>query len=314
MAVWKEVGDSVKQILSPNGKYSLNQATGTLVVTDVKEVVDRVGKYIQHENAVMTRQIEVKVEVLTVNLDDSKQYGIDWNLVYSKLTDLVPDWSMTFSSPATLVESTAAGFGLQILSPVDSNGLTDRLNGSSALIQALSSIGDVSVVTSMNAVTLNRQPVPIAVTNQTGYLASTTPAASTTGGTGGVPGLTPGTVTTGFIFNLLPVVTDDNRIMLRFSMDLSDLKKIGTVSIGSGQTLQSIQTPEVSSAQLMQGATLSPGETLVLSGFERVNNGAEKALLSEKASIGLGGSYKGTKTRQTTVVLLTPYLTGRPVR
>lgn len=306
LAVWKSMQEAVTQMLSKDGKVSLNQSTGTLVVTDVKENVERVAKFVERENGILTRQVAVDVQVLTVTLDNSKEYGIDWNLVYSKLSNLTPDWKLGFTSPSTLVGAAAGSVGLQIVSPVDSNGLTDKLTGSQALFQALSSVGAVSVVTSTTAITLNRQPIPVAVTNQTGYLASTTPATATTGGTGGVPGLVPGTVTTGFILNLLPAITDDNRVLLRFALDLSDLKRIGTISVGSGATLQSIQTPEIQATQFMQGVSLKGGETLVLTGFERVSGQADRATLSEEAPIGLGGSYKGSRSRTITVVMLTP--------
>lgn len=306
LAVWKSMQEAVTQMLSKDGRVALNQSTGTLVVTDVKENVERVAKFIERENAILTRQVAVDVQVLTVTLDNSKEYGIDWNLVYSKLSNLAPDWTLGFTSPSTLLGAAAGSVGLQIVSPIDSNGLTDRMTGSQALFQALSSVGAVSVVTSTTAITLNRQPIPVAVTNQTGYLASTTPATATTGGTGGVPGLVPGTVTTGFILNLLPAITDDNRVLLRFALDLSDLKRIGTISVGSGPTLQSIQTPEILATQFMQGVSLKGGETLVLTGFERVSGQADRATLSEEAPIGLGGSYKGNRSRTITVVMLTP--------
>lgn len=306
LAVWKSMQEAVSQMLSKDGKVALNQSTGTLVVTDVKENVERVAKFVERENAILTRQVAVDVQVLTVTLDNSKEYGIDWNLVYSKLSNLTPDWTLGFTSPSTLLGATAGSVGLQIVSPVDSNGLTDRISGSQALFQALSSVGAVSVVTSTTAITLNRQPIPVAVTNQTGYLASTSPATATTGGTGGVPGLVPGTVTTGFILNLLPAITDDNRVLLRFALDLSDLKRIGTISVGSGETLQSIQTPEILSTQFMQGVALKGGETLVLTGFERTSGQADRATLAEQAPIGLGGSYKGNRSRTMTVVMLTP--------
>lgn len=306
LAVWRSMQEAVTQMLSKDGKVALNQSTGTLVVTDVKENVERVAKFVERENAILTRQVAVDVQVLTVTLDNSKEYGIDWNLVYSKLSNLAPDWTLGFTSPSTLLGTAAGSVGLQIVSPIDSNGLTDRMTGSQALFQALSSVGAVSVVTSTTAITLNRQPIPVAVTNQTGYLASTSPATAAAGGTGGVPGLVPGTVTTGFILNLLPAITDDNRVLLRFALDLSDLKRIGTISVGSGATLQSIQTPEILSTQFMQGVSLKGGETLVLTGFERASGQADRATLSEEAPIGLGGSYKGNRSRTMTVVMLTP--------
>lgn len=154
--------------------------------------------------------------------------------------------------------------------------------------------------------TMNRQPVPIGVTNQQSYLASTTAGTTSLNGVASQPGLVPGQVTTGFLANMLPTVLDSNSVLLQFSMDLTELKKIGIVSVGSGVTQQSIQTPDVDGVQFVQRVALKAGSTLVLTGFEKTRDSYDMQGITK--SVGLGGSIVSKKTRESIVIMITPLI------
>ncbi|SPA23796.1 Type IVB pilus formation outer membrane protein,PilN family [Cupriavidus taiwanensis] len=305
-SLWESVEDAIKSVISPAGKYAISQASGTITVTDTRDVVDQVAKIVDHENAANTRQIAMRVEVLSVKLNNGQEFGVDWDLVFNQVSNLVP-WSLRFSSPASLVSNNAANLGVSILAPTNGamSASQARWGGSKAFFKALSSFGRVSVVTTANAMTLNRQPVPVAITNQTTYLAKVTPApAGASGSAGGTPGLEPGTVTTGFLLNLLPTVLDSNSILLQFGLGISDLTAL--VDVPSGD--QKIQAPEISSTDFLQKVAIRPGETLVLSGYERSAGQYDKRTLTSGAPIGLGGSINGTSNREAVVILVTPVL------
>nr|WP_280971255.1 PilN family type IVB pilus formation outer membrane protein [Cupriavidus gilardii]WDE72515.1 hypothetical protein [Cupriavidus gilardii] len=305
-SLWESVEDAIKSVISPAGKYAISQASGTITVTDTRDVVDQVAKIVEHENAANTRQIAMRVEVLSVKLNNGQEFGVDWDLVFNQVSNLVP-WTLRFSSPASLVSNNASNLGVSILAPTNGamSASQARWGGSKAFFKALSSFGRVSVVTTANAMTLNRQPVPVAITNQTTYLAKVTPApAGASGSAGGTPGLEPGTVTTGFLLNLLPTVLDSNSILLQFGLGISDLT--GLVDVPSGD--QKIQAPEISSTDFLQKVAIRPGETLVLSGYERSTGQYDKRTLTSGAPIGLGGSLNGASNREAVVILVTPVL------
>ncbi|AMR78613.1 PilN family type IVB pilus formation outer membrane protein [Cupriavidus nantongensis] len=305
-SLWESVEDAIKSVISPAGKYAISQASGTITVTDTRDVVEQVAKIVEHENAANTRQIAMRVEVLSVKLNNGQEFGVDWDLVFNQVSNLVP-WTLRFSSPASLVSNNASNLGVSILAPTNGamSASQARWGGSKAFFKALSSFGRVSVVTTANAMTLNRQPVPVAITNQTTYLAKVTPApAGASGSAGGTPGLEPGTVTTGFLLNLLPTVLDSNSILLQFGLGISDLT--GLVDVPSGD--QKIQAPEISSTDFLQKVAIRPGETLVLSGYERSTGQYDKRTLSSGAPIGLGGSLNGASNREAVVILVTPVL------
>ncbi len=189
-SVWTSLENQIKSIKTPAGRYSISEATGTITITDTKTAVDDIAQIIDHENGLLTRQIAMRVEVLSVKLTSGQQYGINWNVVFNKVTNMVP-WALTFSSPQSLVATSAGSLGASVLTPT--SGSPSAWSGSQAMFNALQEYGRVKVVTTANAMTVNRQPVPVAITQQTGYLAEITPApAGASGNVGGTPGLTPG--------------------------------------------------------------------------------------------------------------------------
>lgn len=306
--VWQSVESAIKATLSPVGKVSVNQGTGTITVSDNKDNVDQVEKLLERENLMLTRQVRMKVEVINVKLSKDFQNGVDWAMVYQNLNNLLdPRFTLNLSSPTSLVGTEAGSVGFTINN--SGAGTTmDRFAGTSAMLKALSGVGQASLTNTTSAVTTNRQPVPVAITNQVSYVAATTPAATVQGGTGGLPGLTPGVVTTGFILNLLPTVHDNGSILVQFSVDISELTRLKTVTSGSGDNQQSIQTPEVSSMQFLQRASLRPGETLILTGFDRDNSRYDKRTLTEGSESFLSGSISGNKTREVSVIMITPVI------
>ncbi len=310
-SVWSSLETSIKSIMSSSGKLAMSEATGSITITDTRDVVEQVGRLIDQENAMLTRQIAMRVEVLSVKLNTGNEHGIDWTSVFSQLSG---NFQMTFNSPISTVSGNAANFGISVLSPVSGttgSATQQRFGGSQALFKALNTYGRVSVVTTANALTLNRQPVPVAITNQTSYLAEVTP--STGGGVGtvgGTPGLKSGVVTTGFLLNLLPTVLDSSSILLQFSVGISELNKLVTVSSGVGSSQQSIQTPEISGTEFLQRVAMRPGETLVLSGYERTVGQYDRRALAEDAPIGFGGSLTGVNNREAVIILVTPVLSN----
>lgn len=304
-SVWTSVDTAIKAMLSPIGKVSINQGTGTITVSDVKDVVDQVEAFINKENLTLNRQVRMRVEVLNVKLNKEYERGVDWNLVYTNLSRLLtPNFSLNLTSPGSLTGAQAGSVGFTISASGDRGGL-DAFNGTNAMLKALNGVGKASIINTTNAVTTNRQPVPVALTNQVGYVAATEAASTAVGGVGGVPGLTPGTVTTGFILNLLPTVLDNGKVLLQFSVDMSELQRLNTVTSGAGDSQQSIQTPEVSSMQFLQRTSLRPGETLILSGFERRNNQYDKRSLTENGESFLGGSIAGDNQNEALVIMIT---------
>ncbi len=244
--------------------------------------------------------------MISVRLNDGAEFGINWDAVFTSLNRI---YGVNLSSPSTLTSSTAGVLGVAVLQ--GSSQTSQQFAGTQAILQALSSYGSAALSDSTTVTTLNRVAVTAQPrTNTKAYLARTTPSQSSSaaGGTPGAPGLEPGSITTGFLLNLLPTITDANRIMLRFSLGVSDLISLNTQTSGTGINQQSIQVPETSSSDFMANVVLRPGESLMIGGYERSATDYERRTLSESAPVGLGGSARGTRTREAVIILISPSL------
>lgn len=292
LSVWSSVESSVKQMLSLRGKAIASPATGTITVTDTPSVLDRVSEYVDDQNKALNRQVSVNVRVLSVELDEGETYGIQWNLVYQKLAAASP-YTIGLKTAAT----TAEGVGNLVLSAPTTS--SSRWAGSSALISALSSQGRVTELTSATVVTLNNQPVPVNVGRRISYLASS--STSQTPNVGSTTSLTPGTVSTGFSMTLVPHIIDGKELLLQYSMDLSSLLQMKTISSG-GNT---IQAPDVSTSSFIQRVRLDSNDTLVVAGFDQDNLSAVASGVGHPEST-LMGNRNGTTKRTMLVIMIQP--------
>ncbi len=306
LSVWTAIDEAVKSMLSQGGKASISPATGTLTVTDIPDVLSRVEEYVKAQNASLARQVFVNVQVHTVRLNDNDQYGLDWGLVFNALSG---NFGWTFSNATSLVTSAAAAsLNMQILDTAGAGGQDiGAWKGSKAVVKAISSQGAVSTVTTATVHTLNNQPVPLQRVQQTSYLASS--ATTTAANVGTTATLTPGVVTTGFAMNLLPHILDGGRVLMQFSVDLSKLERINTVTSGGS----SIQTPDVSAVSFLQRVALKSGQTLILTGFENLRAGFEREGMGSPNNWFLGGGVNGDRGRDIVVMLITPVVIDRTI-
>lgn len=291
LSVFNSLSASIKAMLSHYGSVVSSPATGSITVTDTPDVLDQVGKFMEAQNRSLSKQVLINVTVLSVDLTDDDSYGINWGAVYQALGTSF-SLANTFSTTAT----NPVSFTAQVITP------NSRASGTQAMISALSEQGKVRRKTSASITTLNDQPVPVQVATQQGYLASV--SITNTANVGSQTALTPGTVTTGFNMTLLPHVLDNGTVLLQFYTNISSLLQLQTVQSGG----QQIQTPEIDTRNFLQRVSMKSGQTLVLSGYEAVNDNLKKSGVGTPSNYALGGGYQGTRERQEIVILITPIM------
>lgn len=295
-SVWTNMDNAIKGMLSPLGTATVDQAGGLVVVTDTKEAVDTVTKYVNTQNASLTRQVSIAARVIRVSVTDSSEFGFDANLIYKKLAGGAANWALGMTAPATVATPDAGSLEMNILKP------NSRFEGSTAFVQALAKLGTIISDETTSVNTTNRRSVPVAKFQTTTYLKETKPATGggATGGGAGVPGLTPGTVTTGFFLNILPTAFENNSVLMQVSLSQSDLTGMGKQSTGSGETFQMIQTPEKSGTKTESSVGLRDGESIVLMGVSRDGSNAERRTAVT------GYSETGKRVREMQIIVLTP--------
>ena len=296
LSIWKGIEDSIKPMLAEGSKAIVSPALGSVTVTATPREVAEVKRFVDEQNVQLSKAVVVNVEILAVTLNKGDNYGINWGVVYS---NLAKNFGWNFTSAFTPANGTS-NLTLNILSSAGASTGADikAWQGSSAIMSALSSQGDVSIVTSGHAVTLNNQPSPLQNGKQTFYLASSATTQAANAGT--TTTLTPGIATTGFSMNVLPHITGPNRMLLQYAGDISDLTNLVTVTSNGS----SIQTPEIQTRNFLHRVPLKSGDTIILSGFEqRTNSSNTQGMGSPNATL-LGGGLSGTKARTIFVILL----------
>ncbi|APA90437.1 type II secretory pathway protein (plasmid) [Paraburkholderia sprentiae WSM5005] len=290
----QSIRDALEKLRSPMGRVTVNPQSRLVVVYDTREAADRMGKLLAQENAVSTRQVMLRVRTLQIALKKGTQAGANADVVFNYIQGGLAKYAVSFTSPTSL-SSGGATVGLSVLQP------NAPFSGTNAVINALNQYGRTVQDSTQTKMTLNGLPVSIASFQSDDYLRSTTPSAgSLTATSGGVPGLTPGTVTTGDFVNILPAVNDHNQIILSYWADSSKLNgPFTSASVGSGQTLQQIQLAHTTGSKEDQTIALSDGQTVVLYG--QMTDFADST--TNGGIAGITGLWDKSKTFQ--VIMLT---------
>lgn len=309
LSVWSTLKDNITPMLSPGGTLAISEPTASITVRDRWDHVDQVAQYVEGMNRALTTQVRVNVTVYRVNRAKNDSRGFNWATLYNSLAQRANQFGLEINTP----RPTDNGMSSLILtSPSENgNGSTVPFAGSQAFIDALSTVGDASVVTQGSVVTVNNVPAPFKVFQSKGYLAQTTSLLSGGGNNNSPIGagatLTPGNVETGFSMTVLPSVqADGHRILLQVMLQLSSLDSLLSVESGG----QSIQVPTVSGRQLMPRAWMRSGQSLVLAGFEDTQATRDVATPFGEHTWALGGNRKVGTSNTALVVVITPVATS----
>lgn len=332
---WEEVESTVTAMIPENAQITSSKTNGTITVTASPYTLQRVAQYVRSMNDKLSRQVAISVKVLQVTLTDEEQIGLNLNLVTSALSkqigfDIATTTALTAASGSTdtltmgLVQPDTSGNWIAdrsnpwnklwkqnfiLKETTDDAGKTiyqwvpdtDKpYSATSAVIDAISKQGATSLVTSATVTTLNNKVAPVQVSTETSYVASTEMTVQD-----GITTITPttSTVNAGFTMEVLPRILDHGRLLLMFTMTITELTSMETVTTGSSMT----QLPTVETRGFVQEVAMVSGSTLILSGFEKVQSSNERT----KGVTGM--RKKSDKDRNVLVVLLTPQVLVSPL-
>jgi type IVB pilus formation R64 PilN family outer membrane protein len=294
---WALFEQTIKSMLTKDGSMSINDQVGTLLVSDTPAIIKRVNAYVVSLNKTMTRQIAVQVKVLSVVVNHSAQQGLNWNLVWNRLATGVAaggGYSVNYLSPlSTIATGTAGQLGITTIAGANS---TANFGGSNAFVQALNTVTDTTTISEPVLLTTNNQPVPLAVTTDTTYISSQTPGVTTTTGAVTPPTYNQSTIKSGFTVNIVPMIIDDDNILMQFSMDNSSLK------LNTNPSVPGLQQPELSETGITHRIKVHNGTTVVLNGYRIKQQDSS----GTKGIMGFGSS--GAYVEKELIVTLTPVI------
>ncbi|WP_156421895.1 secretin N-terminal domain-containing protein [Paucibacter sp. KCTC 42545] len=298
---WNDYIEAVRGMLSPSGKVTPNRATGTFVVTDSKSIVDRIGSFINSENSKLRTRVDIEIRTITFVVNEGTNLGADFNVLYKALNaNGAAGWGLVVSPPAGVA---GGDFGSPGSLSFKDTGGGGRYDGSKVSLSALDAYGKIVNEKTSIIHARNRAPAVVLDVTDFSYLASTTPATGggTAGGTG-VPGLTPGMVTYGSFFTIIPNVSDNGTVILSFSNTESKLTGKPQFATGEGATFQQITAPTLSRGKNATDLVIPKGATEI-----SVSNTSDN--WSNQSNVGIGGaSTNRNHSRTLTITLVTPHI------
>lgn len=299
---WDNIQKAVRGMLSRNGKSSIMPSTSSITVTDKPSVILRISQFIKLQNNMLSRQVQIDVQVLSVETNRSDNYGINWNLALQSKKGM---FSINGQNPAADSGATGSGLNPVFVPTATTQSFTfgatgGDMNGSQMIIDALSAVNKASLITSTAATTLNDQPVPVQVVEQQSFVSNVT--SMMVPFSGNQSGLTTGQLSYGFVLNILPDIEDSGIINLQMSINLSSLKALNT--FGSPGSM--VELPDMLQRNTMQKVKMRSGDTYVLTGFDSEFNQLSNSGVGNTNNFLLGGGTSSQKTRTRLVILVTP--------
>lgn len=292
---WEEVGKTIETLMGGVGTYALAPSSGTISVTTTPEIMRTVAEYIRTENDRLSRQVAINLEVFTVDMNEGEDFNNKFAAaVAGSLTRAKLSFGNLNSAPAVTElnsGSTLASAGFSIIDPTD-GGVTD-------VFSLLSAVGNTARVAQFPMTTLNNRPVARRVGQDRSYLAS---IQTNTSNSFQNTTLTPGVVRDGFSIQVTPRILGDGRILLQYSLSLTDLLSIAEFSSGGN----SVQLPTTATRLFVQQTMLRNGATLILGGFDQDKIDQQSKGVGNAYNYWLGGGVANQRKRQVLFVAMTP--------
>lgn len=334
LALWDNIEQGLQQVVGDNGQLAFSRVAGTVTVTGSPFVIREAADWIAKFNEKLSRQVAISVKVLSVSVSNSDNYGLDLTGVFTN-GSIQANYTSPFTVAAGGTAGAAAGMlSMTVLKP------SSKWKDSNAVIQAFSSQGKTALITSASVTTMNNKVAPIQITTQQNYVKESNVSTSGSGSDRSVDtDMETDTLNYGFMLEVLPRILDHGRLIVMFSMNLTDLISLETFS-SDGSSSNSydsysddsdsdsddtdststgdrdktvVQLPKMQTRGFVQEIAMRSGSTLVLTGFEQVNNTTATGGIG-KAKMGiLGGQAYSSNIRDVIVILLTPEVLESPL-
>jgi MSHA type pilus biogenesis protein MshL len=311
---WARVDEKGKKLI-------INKSSGVIMVSDYPLSLNKVASYIETVEGSSQRQVSIQAKILEVILSDEYKEGINWSVISSLPRSINLAWGLTDSKGTTgfpggttgITSGTTTGTGgTTIQTPgvfkikpyggILAIGAAGTDIVLSDIVQAISTQGDVKVLSSPTISTLNNQKAIIRVGNQDVFFISGAVATQTTV----TQIFQPMTIDIGILLDVTPQIAEDGTIIMNIHPSITE--KTGEVVTPDGKTT----FPLLSVRETDTTVKVKDGQTIIIAGLM-----AEK---KEESYIGvpilqsvplLGGLFQyktGTKKTSELVIMITPTL------
>ena len=299
--MWGNIESTITSMIRSDSNLVIDKGNGTITLTATPTDIKRVAKFVTEQNNRVSKQIAISVKVIQLTINNEDKYGLDLKAVFKP------------SGSIKNIAASTAGTIDNALSNL-SMGISSKRWDVDAAMSALSQEGQANLVTSGTVTTMNNKPAPIQVVKTQNYISDVT---KTNSGDSDSYDISVETeeIETGFTMSVLPRILDHGRILMFFNLTLADLLSLESVNIGGGKEGEGefIQNPVIETRGFTQEVAMKSGETLILAGYERVEDSTDKKGVGSPENNLLGGSSSAKKARTILVIMLTPVVLESPL-
>ncbi|MGM0624054.1 MAG: pilus (MSHA type) biogenesis protein MshL, partial [Campylobacterota bacterium] len=257
----------------------INKEAGLVTVTGTKTQVERVRDYINKLHERLKRQVMIDVQIMNVQVDNSRSTGIDWSQIYALQNFEVRTFGMSKKniSGFTRENGEYTEIGFQNDGSADASSRTAGLidvRGQATIdevVKFLRTQGDVQSVSNPKILTLNNQPALISVGNEYFYKLTSTNTTSGDGATTTSEDEDINSIFAGVLLDVTPEISNDGMITLKINPSLSEELSQTTRNDDGERTMP----PDMSRRQISSVISLKDGEHVVLGGLISKDEGMD---------------------------------------
>jgi general secretion pathway protein D len=282
-------------------RITADEINNALVISATPDEYARIASALQQLD-ITPLQVVIDATIAEVDLTNQLQYGLQYYIQSGSFHGLLanPPSSSTSSTTTTAPAGTPLSIFQGFSYLPGSNLAVTGANGSAVILQALSQLTNVQVLSSPNLLVLNNQAARIQVGDEVPI--ATQSAVST---------LTPGAPQvntieyrdTGVILSITPRVNASGLVLLDIAEEVSNP---GTTSTST------ISSPTISQRRVTSSIAVSDGQTIALGGLiqdSRSNGKNGIPVLQDVPVLGfLFGTHSNSISRTELIVLITPHV------
>ncbi len=294
---WQGIEEGISSII-PDGvaSYAMNKSSGTITVTGFQATHERVARFVEQENARLSRQVAVKVDVLAYTKERTDTRSADLSVAFDRAA---AGLAFDITTPPNLING-SSGFGTTVLNK--DSGPLKNFTGTEAIINALSKQGRVSLLRSTSVVAMNNSPTPVSIATEKAFLKGETTEEDEEGNA--TTTLETSIISSGINLVVTPRIMSSGTVMMNYAMNISELKGIEEFEAGDGGSR--VMLPEVETRNFMQNLNIESGSTIVVASFDQETRDRDSTGPFDPRFWGLGGvdGYSAQDTK--IIVMMTP--------
>lgn len=293
-----DIRKRVEQFMTRAG--SVAEASGNmLIVTDTKDALERIQRFVDVENKYRSRSIEFTLEEITVENTQSSQIGANWNFLFNPSGN---GNQVNVNGLNSLLEQegAAASVGLSV-----ANG---PWKGSSVAVQALSKYGKVVSVDTDSSGSSNGMPITMGQPKHRKYPDKLQQTQSTSDASRPTVSVSQAVESWGRVVTVMPFAYGNGDARLTFKFDNTPEPQFDKSTFPDGSYVVS---PYAQGDVLARTALVHSGQPYVVRATIRDSNGYNSNRVDRNAPLVLGGSDVANKVQRVTLLVLTAMVKER---